>query len=149
MKFKKLPAILMAIITLMLISAYIMPSADISGVVNLSDSTVTDSSKVTYTCPMHPEVISDNPGQCPKCGMDLIKKEKESKDEGMKNCPDMKQCKKIGCDMNQCKGESGGCTDKCPVMKNNKSKEHDHNSKDNDDNSGGHKHKSGCSKKGC
>ncbi len=25
-----------------------------------------------YTCPMHPEVISDKPGQCPKCGMDLI-----------------------------------------------------------------------------
>ncbi len=25
-----------------------------------------------YTCPMHPEVIKDNPGKCPKCGMDLI-----------------------------------------------------------------------------
>jgi Cu(I)/Ag(I) efflux system membrane fusion protein len=24
-----------------------------------------------YTCPMHPEVISDTPGKCPKCGMDL------------------------------------------------------------------------------
>jgi len=28
-------------------------------------------SKAVYTCPMHPEVISDKPGQCPKCGMDL------------------------------------------------------------------------------
>src|SRR5574337_1965150 len=29
-------------------------------------------SKVTqYTCPMHPEVIQDHPGQCPKCGMAL------------------------------------------------------------------------------
>lgn len=27
-----------------------------------------------YTCPMHPEVISDKPGSCPKCGMDLVKK---------------------------------------------------------------------------
>lgn len=25
-----------------------------------------------YTCPMHPEIISDKPGKCPKCGMDLI-----------------------------------------------------------------------------
>ena len=25
-----------------------------------------------YTCPMHPEVRSDKPGQCPKCGMTLI-----------------------------------------------------------------------------
>lgn len=24
-----------------------------------------------YQCPMHPEVISDKPGTCPKCGMDL------------------------------------------------------------------------------
>jgi len=24
-----------------------------------------------YTCPMHPEVVQDNPGACPKCGMAL------------------------------------------------------------------------------
>ena len=24
-----------------------------------------------YTCPMHPEVISDQPGACPICGMAL------------------------------------------------------------------------------
>jgi hypothetical protein len=24
-----------------------------------------------YACPMHPEVTSDKPGQCPKCGMNL------------------------------------------------------------------------------
>jgi hypothetical protein len=28
-----------------------------------------------YTCSMHPEVISDKPGTCSKCGMDLVKKE--------------------------------------------------------------------------
>ena len=27
-----------------------------------------------YTCPMHPQVISDRPGSCPICGMDLVKK---------------------------------------------------------------------------
>lgn len=25
-----------------------------------------------YTCPMHPDVIRDLPGRCPKCGMDLV-----------------------------------------------------------------------------
>lgn len=25
-----------------------------------------------YTCPMHPEVIKEAPGKCPKCGMDLV-----------------------------------------------------------------------------
>ena len=29
---------------------------------------------MTYTCPMHPEVKSDKPGKCPKCGMDLVVK---------------------------------------------------------------------------
>jgi hypothetical protein len=28
----------------------------------------------TYTCPMHPEVTSDKPGKCPKCGMSLALK---------------------------------------------------------------------------
>src|SRR5690348_1686946 len=27
--------------------------------------------KAIYTCPMHPEVRSDRPGSCPKCGMAL------------------------------------------------------------------------------
>ncbi|MDD2700651.1 MAG: heavy metal translocating P-type ATPase [Sideroxydans sp.] len=28
-----------------------------------------------YTCPMHPEVVSDRPGSCPKCGMALEPRE--------------------------------------------------------------------------
>src|SRR5438067_6781104 len=28
--------------------------------------------KQKYTCPMHPEVVMDHPGNCPKCGMKLI-----------------------------------------------------------------------------
>ncbi|MEQ8698267.1 MAG: copper-translocating P-type ATPase [Bauldia litoralis] len=27
--------------------------------------------KVQYTCPMHPEIVRDGPGDCPKCGMAL------------------------------------------------------------------------------
>jgi hypothetical protein len=31
-----------------------------------------DSQKATrYTCSMHPEVVTDKPGKCPKCGMNL------------------------------------------------------------------------------
>ena len=44
----------------------------------VSDTTKTKKvkvAKVQYTCPMHPEVLSDKPGKCPKCGMTLVKKE--------------------------------------------------------------------------
>ena len=28
---------------------------------------------ITYTCPMHPEIHAAKPGNCPKCGMTLVK----------------------------------------------------------------------------
>lgn len=34
-----------------------------------------EQSKVSYYCPMHPEVVSNKAGKCPKCGMNLEKKE--------------------------------------------------------------------------
>ncbi|PQA92948.1 copper-translocating P-type ATPase [Chryseobacterium shigense] len=34
-----------------------------------------------YTCPMHPEVIHDEPGDCPICGMDLVRMPDSDKDE--------------------------------------------------------------------
>ena len=35
-----------------------------------------------YTCPMHPEIIRDEPGDCPICGMDLVKTpEKQDQEE--------------------------------------------------------------------
>lgn len=37
-------------------------------------------SQVTYTCPMHPEIHSTKAGNCPKCGMKLVKeKPKQAK----------------------------------------------------------------------
>jgi len=43
-------------------------------------------SKITYqqyTCPMHPEVISDKPGACPKCGMTLMKTKEKMDDDNI------------------------------------------------------------------
>ncbi len=34
--------------------------------------------KEIYTCTMHPEVVSDKPGKCPKCGMTLVRKATET-----------------------------------------------------------------------
>jgi len=33
-------------------------------------------SQIEYYCPMHPDVIREEPGQCPKCGMPLVKRKK-------------------------------------------------------------------------
>ena len=37
----------------------------------------------TYTCPMHPEVQSPQPGNCPKCGMKLIMEKPKGQTDGM------------------------------------------------------------------
>lgn len=47
-----------------------------------ADAAKTKAVKVLYTCKMHPEVISDKPGKCPKCGMTLVKKVQAKKSSG-------------------------------------------------------------------
>jgi hypothetical protein len=36
-----------------------------------------------YTCRMHPEIHSDEPGKCPKCGMPLVTRESLEKNKAM------------------------------------------------------------------
>ncbi len=40
-----------------------------------TDTTV----KKVYTCPMDPDVVSNKPGKCPKCGMELVEKKMPAK----------------------------------------------------------------------
>jgi len=35
--------------------------------------------KQKYTCSMHPEVITEHPGNCPKCGMKLVPKDEKKR----------------------------------------------------------------------
>src|SRR3954471_22044387 len=37
-----------------------------------SASVASTVSSTRYTCPMHPEIVHDAPGSCPKCGMALV-----------------------------------------------------------------------------
>lgn len=34
-----------------------------------------NATSVAYVCPMHPDVVASAPGDCPKCGMALVRKE--------------------------------------------------------------------------
>lgn len=38
-------------------------------------------SKATYTCPMHPQIVREEPGTCPICGMDLVLFDRSGKDD--------------------------------------------------------------------
>jgi hypothetical protein len=45
-------------------------SAASAGATNQSDKPAPE----VWTCPMHPEVAKNGPGQCPICGMNLVKR---------------------------------------------------------------------------
>ena len=39
-----------------------------------SEPATSGNAAVKYACPMHPEVVKDAQGKCPKCGMKLVEK---------------------------------------------------------------------------
>ncbi len=42
---------------------------------NNKDTVSAGKNSIRYTCPMHPEIVKNKPGVCPKCGMELVEKE--------------------------------------------------------------------------
>jgi membrane fusion protein, copper/silver efflux system len=46
-----------------------------------SSQSADNTPKTVYVCPMHPQATFDQPGQCPVCHMDLVKKEAPAKQE--------------------------------------------------------------------
>ena len=46
---------------------------------------ILESSGVIYTCPMHPEIVRNEPGSCPKCGMALDPRNAPSEDNSELN----------------------------------------------------------------
>ena len=50
--------------------------------VHASDHSRDQVDQTLYTCPMHPQIVRESPGQCPICGMDLVPQ--KSPDQGEK-----------------------------------------------------------------
>jgi len=60
------------IITIMLVS--VMPMFGLA-MGQLHKTNQVQKQHDVYYCPMHPDILYDHPGNCPICGMKLIKKE--------------------------------------------------------------------------
>ena len=52
-----------------------VPAAHDAGSVDHHEHQSSSQGDTLYTCPMHPEVVQDHPGTCPKCGMTLKPKQ--------------------------------------------------------------------------
>lgn len=63
---------MMAVLTILSVSVFAQDTANLN-----MKSHKQHSEKMKYSCPMHPDVTSDKPGKCSKCGMDLTKTKKE------------------------------------------------------------------------
>jgi hypothetical protein len=48
---------------------------NVSNVVGAVSAPISAQTGALYACSMHPEVVSDKPGNCPKCGMALVNKQ--------------------------------------------------------------------------
>ena len=53
----------------------------------MSINSYSQSTKTVYTCPMHPQVVKSAPGNCPICGMTLVKKTVTEKKTAAKSAP--------------------------------------------------------------
>ncbi|MFI5305918.1 MAG: efflux RND transporter periplasmic adaptor subunit [Polyangiales bacterium] len=63
----------MAVVRWLLVAA--MAVAAVIAFTKLSDEEqAQDAATTLYTCPMHPAIVQDHPGQCPICGMTLVPK---------------------------------------------------------------------------
>jgi Cu(I)/Ag(I) efflux system membrane fusion protein len=57
------------------------PAVMLSACKQKGQAAVADAQKQTYTCPMHPQIVQNNPGTCPICGMDLVPFDKNNTDD--------------------------------------------------------------------
>jgi len=94
-KYFVLSAVVLAALLVIGFSFYGKSGSQVSDKKNNSEvkevSNIIDTSEIgpIYTCSMHPEVMQNYPGKCPKCKMELVKADDQSaKIEGsVYTCP--------------------------------------------------------------
>ena len=63
----------------------------------MSINSYSQSTKTVYTCPMHPQVVKSAPGNCPICGMTLVKKTVTEKKTAAKSAAAPKKVTHVRC----------------------------------------------------
>lgn len=67
-----------------------------------------------FTCPMHPEVRSDEPGRCPKCGMNLVPVEEQPGEEEDASARSVSAPRAYACPMHpEVRSDQPGSCPKC------------------------------------
>jgi len=66
---------LKAIMTLAGVTVLIGTTGVMSGCKHMDSEEHHNMQAHNYTCRMHPEVVQNSPGKCPKCGMELVPKD--------------------------------------------------------------------------
>jgi uncharacterized paraquat-inducible protein A len=70
--------------------------------------------KTMYTCSMHPKVMSDKKGECPKCGMELVVSKESVHNPAVKGSQTSKVVKtKYVCTMDGSTSDKPGKCPKC------------------------------------
>src|SRR5213083_138925 len=67
---KTVKMLMMAVLTILSVTLFAQDTTGLK-----TKSLKEESEKIIYSCPMHPDVTSDKPGKCSKCGMNLKEKE--------------------------------------------------------------------------
>ena len=80
---------------IIVLTAVFLFAAGCGGNKSKEGTTVSAEKKVLYTCPMHPQVISDKPGVCPICHMTLVVKNTSMDMDTMANQIDISSNKQI------------------------------------------------------
>lgn len=83
-------------------------------VASAQTATKKEETKTTYTCPMHPEVVSMKEGECSKCGMKLVKTIKPENNTAAKGSQESGEIvTKYVCKMDGTTSEMAGKCPKC------------------------------------
>lgn len=84
--FKKLIYLFFLLIVI-IVGTYFFKNSREDSQLNSGQSKTLDNQAEVYHCPMHPGVISDHPGKCPICHMDLVHDEHNHQAEPKKSGP--------------------------------------------------------------